>query len=209
MRTTYIVLIFVLIILVSLGFRLCFGRETFTSGETTAEFGKCTDVTPCDSAILATLMGCPSVGTTALKVYAPSAIHAEELKRLKTRVSEAAVASLRGAFSWAIFYAAPNFTGKAFLVPVGEDLTYYLEDGDGLVSTAALRDFVRDFGFHYGRRFSCVLPEGRKIVMTPVAGGGYPPEPVMLGPGTHPHVIYGKGPLLKFTVENSVVLGDL
>lgn len=200
METVAIVLVIVIIVFVSvLSFiRL---RETFTNEENIAKFGKCNDVTPCDSAILATLMGCPSVGTTALQVYAPSAIHAEELKRLKTRVSEAAVASLRGAFSWAIFYAAPNFIGKAFLVPVGEDLTYYLEDGDGLVSTAALRDFVRDFGFYYGRRFSCVLPEGRKIVMTPVVGGGYPPEPVTLGPGTHPHVIYGKGPLLKFTVS--------
>lgn len=200
METVAIVLVIIIIVFVSvLSFiRL---RETFTNEENTTEFGKCNDVTPCDSAILATLMGCPSVGTTALQVYAPSAIHAEELKRLKTRVSDAAVASLRGAFSWAIFYAAPNFIGKAFLVPVGEDLTYYLEDGDGLVSTAALRDFVRDFGFYYGRRFSCVLPEGRKIVMTPVAGGGYPPEPVTLGPGTHPHVIYGKGPLLKFTVS--------
>lgn len=197
-KTVYIVLVIVIIVVPC----LCFirRRETFISGSN--EFGKCTDVTPCDTAILATLMGCPSVGTTALQVYAPSAIHAEELQRLKTRVSEAAIASLRGAFSWAIFYASPNFIGKAFLVPVGEDLTYYLEDGDGLVSTAALRDFVRDFGFYYGRRFSCVLPEGRKIVMTPVPGGGYPPEPVTLGPGTHPHVIYGKGPLLKFTVES-------
>lgn len=191
-------LVIVLIVCVLLFFVLK-RRETFTQ----VREGICSDATPCDAAIIASLMGCPTFDNTALKIYAPSPIHMEELKKLKVRVTEAAVASLRGANAWAIFYTGPEFTGQAFLVPVGEDLTYYVEDGDGLKSTAALRDFVREFGFYYGRRFSCVIPVGRAITLTPIPGGGYPNESVVLGPGTHPQVIYGKGPLLTVATSGS------
>jgi hypothetical protein len=99
---------------------------------------------------------------------------------LKIPMIEAAMHVLRTNQQYIILYEHPEYQGAITLIDKNNKSTDIQ---------------LPDFPLYYGRQFSMMIPKGVAISFTPHNGGTYPHDPITLGEGQHPRIVYHKGPL--------------
>lgn len=167
----------------------------------------CVPEDPCDWA-RAHVLGLldPTNHLNKLRAFLPKkdVIIAMQYMDLQREAIQAATGVLFTSPKFITFYTDLNFLGRVFVIPAQEvtwDAAVVTKPfASAPVPTTHINEFVNAFQFFYGRRFSCVIPPGYKVVLTPVEGGSYPYEPVVLNAGQNHQVIYHKGPLAKMQV---------
>ena len=133
----------------------------------------------------------------------PSA--ALKLNLLRHTMISHAIHQLRKTTDFIMFFSDFDFKGNVYLLPV-VNYTWTSKMRTEAFATpptnpSHFEEFVEVFSFYYGRKFSCIVPEGVVVTLKPVQGGTYPGEPVVIGQGKHAQLVYHKGPIEKVSVE--------
>lgn len=107
---------------------------------------------------------------------------------IKIEMIEAAMQSLRNTKDYIILFEHPEYQGTVTLIDKNT------KDDIQLL----------DFPLYYGREFSIMIPKGLQMKFTPHKGGSYPYDPLVIGEGHHPRIVYYKGPIQHIRIVSPV-----
>jgi hypothetical protein len=128
-----------------------------------------------------------------------------KFNQLRNTMIGHAMHQIRQTKDFIIFFTDFEFRGNMYLLPAVNH-TWNSEMRTEAFATppdnpSHFEEFVEQFNFYYGRKFSCIVPEGVVVTIKPVQGGSYPGEPVVIGQGKHAQLVYHKGSVERVAVE--------
>lgn len=123
----------------------------------------------------------------------------KELEGIRQHVLDIGIHALREKLTerWIVLFDKPNFQGKMYLIPKADALWEATDPNANLM----LNEFVKTFGFYFGRAFSALVPVGYSIALVPIPSNLYPSEPVMIPEGEHMTLNYYKGTLRQLMIR--------